>query len=91
MASVAAAAALGREIGPVLHPPYERRIPGPIPPGGHQLTVEVFGNMRNRMGSHHHENLPLRWTYEYGPEHMPAGRDYRLSPSGLLADPDLFG
>ena len=80
----------GREVGPVMHPPYECAMPGPVAPGNHTLSVDVLGNMRNMMGSHHIDKHPLRWTYEYAPAHMPPGKDYRLDPTGLLAAPELF-
>jgi hypothetical protein len=80
----------GREIAPVLHPPYECEIPGPIPAGDHVLAVDILGNMRNMMGSHHNVANPLRWTYEGGPDHMPPGKGYRLDPTGLVEPPELF-
>ncbi|MBI5723768.1 MAG: hypothetical protein HZA50_07420 [Planctomycetes bacterium] len=80
----------GREIAPVMHPPYECEIPGPIKAGGHALAVDILGNMRNMMGSHHIDKHPLRWTYECGPANMPPGKNYRLDPTGLFVKPELF-
>ena len=73
-----------------MHPPYECAIPGPITPGNHALAIDILGNMRNMMGSHHIAGLPLRHTYEYGPAHMPPGKDYRRDPTGLFAAPELL-
>ncbi len=87
--SVAVVLLDGREVGPVMHPPYECVIPGPVPAGDHVLAVDILGNMRNMMGSHHIRHLPLSWTYEYAPEHMPPGSAYLLDPTGLLAAPEL--
>ncbi len=80
----------GREVGPVMHPPYERDIPGPVASGNHVLAVDILGNMRNMMGSHHIHQLPLRWTFEYAPEYMPPGKAYLFDPTGLLGAPELF-
>ena len=88
--SVAVVLLDGREIAPVMHPPYECEVPGPIEAGSHTLAVDILGNMRNMMGSHHIDKLPLRWTYEYAPAHMPPGKSYRLDPTGLLAKPELI-
>jgi hypothetical protein len=88
--SVAVVLLDGREVAPVMHPPYECEIPGPMTAGKHVLAVDVLGSMRNMMGSHHIENLPLRWTYEFAPGHMPPGKDYRIDPSGLGEKPELF-
>ena len=58
--------------------------------GQHTLAIDVLGNMKNMMGSHHIEALPLRWTYEYAPQPMPPGKSYKLTPTGLLTDPELL-
>lgn len=88
--SVAVARLDGREIAPVLHPPFECPVPGPVGAGAHELAIDVVGDMKNLMGSHHIEALPLAWTYEYAPSPQPPGAAYRLRPSGLLAAPELF-
>lgn len=79
----------GDSYGPVLHPPFECEMTRPFEKGRHQLVVEIIGNMKNMMGSHHHEGHPLRWTFEYTPDHMPAGAQYKLLPTGLIEDPVL--
>lgn len=88
--SVAVVLLDGREVGPVMHPPYECEIAGPTQAGNHVLAVDILGSMRNMMGSHHVEKLPLRWTYEGAPAHMPPGKSYRLDASGLMEKPELL-
>ncbi len=68
----------------------ELRVEGPFAAGGHELSVDVFGNMRNRMGPHHAEGHPGPWTWIQCPEHMPPGEAYRLQPSGLYEGPGLW-
>ncbi|MEI8196110.1 MAG: hypothetical protein WCI73_09395, partial [Phycisphaerae bacterium] len=81
----------GREIAPVMHPPYECEIPGPLAPGSHTLALDILGSVRNMMGAHHFfDKLPLRGSFEGAPAHMPPGSSYRRDPSGLFAPPELF-
>jgi hypothetical protein len=87
--SVAVVALDGSEIGAVMHPPYECSLGG-ASAGEHTLSVDVLGNMKNMMGSHHIVNLPLRWTFEYAPKPMPPGKEYRVSPTGLHRPPELL-
>jgi len=79
----------GEELGPTPHPPFEVLSSSRVPAGSHELAIDVYGNMKNMMGSHHHDNLPLRWTYECAPDHMPPGADYQLQPTGLLTEPQV--
>ena len=79
----------GAKAGQIMHPPYECLLRGPLQPGAHTVAVDVLGNMKNMMGSHHLKALPLRWTFEYAPAHTPPGVDYKLSPTGLSGDIQL--
>jgi hypothetical protein len=74
----------------VIYPHMEHgSLPGPFAAGDHELTVDVYGNMRNMMGAHHAEGLPGPWTWIQCPEHMPPGGDYTLQPSGLHGIPRI--
>lgn len=79
-----------REIGPVMHPPFELAVPGPVRRGRHVLAVDVIGNVKNMMGSHFSQALPLVWSYECAPAAQPAGSAYQFHPTGLMAAPELF-
>ncbi len=80
----------GRELGQVVHSPYEIAVPGPVAAGAHTLTVDVFGNMKNMMGSHFSDALPGMWSFEYNPESMPAGEAYEFTASGNRQAPELL-
>ena len=80
----------GKKEGIILHPPFSLEVCRKLPACKHELTIEIIGNMKNMMGSHHHHaELPLRWTYEYAPEHMPSGKKYHFYPTGLMKHPML--
>jgi hypothetical protein len=80
----------GQEAGKVMGPAFELALPGPVSPGSHRLSIDVIGNMRNMMGPHFDEGLPIASTWEKCPPHMPPGDRYRTQPSGLLAMPVLL-
>jgi len=80
----------GQEAGKVMVLPFELALPGPVSPGSHQVSIDVIGNMRNMMGPHFDEGLPIASTWEKCPPHMPPGDRYRAQPSGLLGMPVLL-
>ena len=79
----------GTERGVVLHPPYELDIEGVVDAGEHELAVDIVGNMKNMMGSHHVEGHPLVWSYLGSPTSQPPGAEYRFYPTGLFEAPEL--
>lgn len=88
--SVAVVRMDGQLAGQVMHPPFECLMTGPVEPGPHTLELDVLGNMKNMMGSHHIDDNPLRWTYEYAPAQMPPGTNYHFHPTGLFEKPVMF-
>jgi len=88
--SAGAVALDGAERGVILHPPYELQVSGPIRRGAHELAIDVLGNMKNMMGSHFSDGLPIVWSYLSHPAQQPPGSAYRCRPSGLQASPTLF-
>jgi hypothetical protein len=70
-------------------PPFELALPEPISPGSHRLSIDVIGNMRNMMGPHFDDGLPIASSWDKCPPSMPPGDRYRIQPSGLLGMPVL--
>jgi hypothetical protein len=87
--SVAVARLDGEEIGKVVVPSAELALPWPISASSHRLSLDVIGNMRNMMGPHFDEGLPIASTWEKCPARMPPGDQYRIQPTGLLGMPVL--
>ncbi len=86
----AARAALdGQGPVPLVHPPFACRLPGPVPAGGHELAVDIFGNFKNMMGPHFCDGLPGSWSWDQCPSALPPGGRYRFLPSGLFAPPEV--
>jgi hypothetical protein len=79
----------GEHAGDLLHPPFELQVDGPRKAGPHELVVDVVGNMKNFMGPHFCDGLPGIWSWVLCPDHMPAGEEYRLYPTGLFAEPEV--
>jgi hypothetical protein len=79
----------GEPAGAVLHPPFDLQIDGPHAAGPHELVVDVVGNMKNFMGPHFWDGLPGIWSWVICPDHMPAGEEYRVYPTGLFAEPQV--
>ncbi len=80
----------GNEIEPVVHPPYEVTVPEMLSAGEHRIDVDVFGNMKNMMGSHFSDLLPGIWSFQYNPEAMPPGNEYTFTPSGMTGGPAVL-
>ncbi len=87
---VAAVVVDGQEVGPVLHPPYEIVIPGTLTAGKHSVGIDVYGNVKNMMGSHFFTGTPGIWSFQYNPESMPPGSDYNFTPNGLVGEPTVL-
>ena len=79
----------GREAGTVRPPGRELALPGRVAAGTHGLSIDVLGSVRNMMGPHFDDGLPIAVSWESAPPHMPPGNAYRTQPSGLLEMPAL--
>jgi len=87
--SVAVVQMDGQEAGQIMLPPFEWDLPEPIPAGSNRMSIDVIGNMRNMMGPHFDDGLPIASTWDKCPPAMPSGAAYRIQPSGLLGMPVL--
>lgn len=74
----------GRMVGRIWREPYAVEVELPLGAGGHEIAVEVVGNLRNFFGPHFQEGLPLAVNWERAPSPQPPGFDYRFETSGLL-------
>jgi len=81
--SAAAVRLDGVEHPPLVHAPFSAILRGDFAPGPHHLAIEAAGNLRNRMGPHFHEGLPLPWSWEDAPPSPPPGTAYRFFPTGI--------
>lgn len=75
--------------GAIYHPPYALEVRGPHAAGRHVLELDVVGNMKNFMGPHFSDALPIQWGWQDSPEHMPPGERYRRYPTGLFEPPTV--
>jgi hypothetical protein len=87
--SVAVVQLDGQEAGTIRTVPFELVLPARVSPGLHELSIDVLGNMRNMMGPHFDDGLPIASSWFRCPPHMPPGGTYRIQPSGLLNMPVL--
>jgi len=80
----------GKSAGFIFAPPFELDITDSIGPGRNEVSITVFGTLKNTLGPHHN-NPPLgtAWPgmFQKGPEGgYPAGSAYSVIGYGLFAD-----
>ena len=77
----------GQPVGHVAFPPYELETGEPLAPGDHELTLEIFGSLRNLMGPHFVKGLGMcstPATFEEFPAKPINGDAYDLAAYGLM-------
>ena len=79
----------GRKETVIGWPPYDATISGTFSAGPHELALAVSGNLKNMLGPHFRDGLPVMWNWENGPECFPAGAAYRFYECGLPEDPTV--
>ena len=80
-----------RRLGEILHPPYVLDAEGWLEAGRHELTVDVYGNMKNMLGSHlTGPGLWGRWITDFYPSPQPDGGRYEFVATGLLDVPRVL-
>ncbi len=85
--SVAEIQVNGNPAGLVYSPPYELDVTDFTKPGKNQISVSVYGTLKNQLGPHHIGNTRgSAWpsSFEAAPEHEPAGNDYNFIDYGLF-------
>ncbi|RLD97159.1 MAG: hypothetical protein DRJ13_12680, partial [Bacteroidetes bacterium] len=74
-------------------PPYELEITNNIVEGKNEISVIVYGSLKNLLGPHHNvrdRGIVTPWSFKYAPEKQPAGLDYDLDGYGLLDEFQVF-
>ncbi len=87
--SVAEVSVNGQPAGIIAWPPYELDITSQIKKGENEITVTVYGTLKNLLGPFHNE--PQRGTawpsqFESAPLHQPPGNNYDVIEYGLSED-----
>jgi len=77
----------GKDAGQIFAPPYELRIDGLVRRGTNEITVRVFGSLKNLLGPHHNVNrrgIVTPWSFKYAPDVQPPGSAYDMLDYGLF-------
>jgi hypothetical protein len=85
--SVAAVEVNGEKAGLILRDPGELRIDPYIHKGKNEITVRIYGTLKNLLGPHHsikQRGIVTPWSFKYAPEEQVSGVDYDLLDYGLL-------
>lgn len=77
----------GEEVGIIGWKPYQLDISEFLQPGNNEITVNVYGSLKNLLGPHHNvtrRGIVTPWSWRYGPENQPAGLAYDVLDYGLF-------
>ncbi len=77
----------GEPVGLIALPPPALTIARPLAAGEHHLTLRVRGHLKNAIGPHHRDELPVPSAWTYSPDAQPPGAAYRLVATGLFDQP----
>jgi hypothetical protein len=90
LGSVAEVKVGGQSAGFIFRPPFELDITASIRPGRNEVSVTVFGTLKNTLGPHHNNPpLGMAWPgmFQKGPEGgYPPGSEYSVVGYGLFED-----
>lgn len=74
-------------------PPYEPDISQYLKEGENSLKITLNGSLKNLIGPHHNvsrKGIVTPWSFKYGPEEIPPGKDYDLVDYGLFSVPEIL-
>jgi len=77
----------GEKAGQIFTPPYELRLDGFLKEGINQVTIRVFGSLKNVFGPHHRIGKPgfvSPWSFQYADKEQPPGDAYHTLDYGLM-------
>ena len=77
----------GEKAGQIFAPPYELRLDEFLKEGTNQVTIRVFGSLKNVFGPHHRPGLPgfvTPWSFKYADKEQPPGNTYHTLDYGLM-------
>jgi len=95
LGSVARVLVNGQDAGIIGWPPYELKVTDKLIKGQNEISVIVYGSLKNLLGPHHYidaktDGFVTPWSFKYAPEKQPAGLDYDLDGYGLFEDFQVF-
>ena len=76
----------GKKAGIIDARPWRLDLSGTWKKGDNEVSVLVYGSLKNLLGPHHQVNqrgLVTPWSFKYAPARQPAGKEYDLVPYGL--------
>ncbi len=77
----------GKRVGQVINSPGEIRIDSYVKRGTNDISVIVYGSLKNTLGPHHNvsrRGIVTPWSFKYAPKEQPSGLDYDLLDYGLM-------
>ncbi len=87
LGSVAEVIVNGESAGIIGWPPYEIDVTRLVRSGDNDISVVVYGTLKNQLGPHHNKPVHGRaWPAEFksAPEHQPSGLEYDVIGYGLF-------
>ncbi len=93
LGSVASVEVNGNDAGIIGWPPYQLDITDHVIEGKNEISVIVYGSLKNVLGPHHNVNskgLVTPWSFKYAPEVQPSGNKYDNFEYGLFNDFDVL-
>jgi len=85
--TVASVLVNGEEAGIIGWKPYQLDISDYVNPGINEITVNIYGSLKNLLGPHHNvtrSGIVTPWSWRFGPENQPAGVAYDVLDYGLF-------
>ena len=87
--TVASVRVNGKEAGLIYTPPYEKDISSYVRTGKNEVSVLVYGSLKNLLGPHHQKERQGEvspWSFRNAPALQPAGDQYDLLDYGLFEE-----
>jgi len=85
--TVASVSLNGQNAGQIFAPPYELRLDEFLEQGTNQVTIRVYGSLKNVFGPHHRPGIPgfvSPWSFKYADKEQPPGEEYHTLDYGLM-------
>ena len=85
--TVAAVRVNGDHAGTIVTQPWQLRIDNFVGKGSNEVTVIVYGSLKNLLGPHHNiksKGIVTPWSFKYAPTEQPGGTAYDLVDYGLF-------
>lgn len=91
--TIAVVSVNGKRVGQVFNSPGEIRIDPYVKRGTNEISVTVFGSLKNMLGPHHNvttRGIVTPWSFKFAPKEQPSGLDYDLLDYGLMDPFQVF-